>query len=171
MSAAVLGADEPRFRPSRTKATPASQASSTADTKSTIMALTSQRSRDPASAVSTPSDTASSPPTTEHDKVEQLESAFDVAYRKFYQRSDIPRDLLEVLQSYDVSAEKFIQITENKELAHYIVLEEGRIIFNEIPGSPHGEVQGTLKKMIARQLDGPLDDEVMFQCEDNGTSA
>ena len=101
---------------------------------------------------------------------------FNGAYNQFYRSCVIDADLKRRVSEFEITIPQFEKITLNKQYQRYITLEEGKIRFDEIPVTPHGEIASLLNSMIGRQVEGAnfdgllgaLDNGMLFVNNPNG---
>ena len=94
---------------------------------------------------------------------------FNRAYNQFYLSGSVDQVLQRKISEYDITVAEFEKLTLTKQYQRYITLEEGKIRFDEMPTSPHGEIAGLLSLMIARQVEGADNVAVLVPAVDNGT--
>jgi len=93
---------------------------------------------------------------------------FNRAYNQFYLSGSVDQDLKRKISEYDITISEFEKLTLTKQYQRYITLEEGKIRFDEMPTSPHGEIVGLLSLMIGRQVEGADNMAVLIGANDNG---
>ena len=79
----------------------------------------------------------------------EFEKIFNSAYHDFFHFNKISTDSERAISSQEVDIEEFDRLTLRKQYQRYISLFEGRIIFHEVPNSPHSEVISYLHDTIA----------------------
>ena len=97
-----------------------------------------------------------------------VQGDFNRAYNQFYLSGSIDEDLKRKISEYDITVAEFEKLTLTKQYQRYITLEEGKIRFDEMPTSPHGEIVGLLSLMIGRQVEGADNMAVLIGANDNG---
>ena len=105
---------------------------------------------------------------TEIIDYETFRNSFDKAYNTWFRSNFITKDLRTIVESYEITAEEFENLTKNRQFQRYIALIEGKIRFDELPGPPHGAVIGKMIKLLGRQLDGPNNVEILVMVNDDG---
>jgi hypothetical protein len=105
---------------------------------------------------------------TETINYETFRKSFDTAYKTWFRSNSIAQNLRKIMNSYQVTPEEFEKLTQNREFQHYIALIDGKIRFDELPGPPHGAIVGSMVKLLARQLDGPNNVEILRMVNDDG---
>jgi len=93
---------------------------------------------------------------------------FNRAYNQFYLSGSVDQDLKQKISEYDITVSQFEKLTLTKQYQRYITLEEGKIRFDELPTSPHGEIVWLLSLMISRQVEGADNVAVLVGANDNG---
>jgi len=76
--------------------------------------------------------------------------------------------LRKIVESYEVTAREFEQLTENCQFQRYVALIDSKIRFDERPSPPHGAIIGQMTKLLVTQLDGPNGVEILSMVNDDG---
>jgi len=97
-----------------------------------------------------------------------VQGDFNRAYNQFYLSGSIDEDLKRKISEYDITVAEFEKLTLTKQYQRYITLEEGKIWFDEMPKSPHGQIVWLLSSMIGRQVEGADNVDVLIGASDNG---
>jgi hypothetical protein len=102
---------------------------------------------------------------------EAFRKSFTKAYNSWFRSRSIEPILRSIIESYDLTAEQFDNLTGNRQLQRYITLVDGKIRFEELPETPHGEIIGALIQLLNMQMVGPNDvqTQVLLMTNDNGT--
>lgn len=83
---------------------------------------------------------------------EAFRKTFDKAYNAWFRTNFILPELRAVVESYEITADQFEKLTENRQFQRYISLIDGKVRFDELPGPPHGAIIGELTNILGRQL-------------------
>ena len=93
---------------------------------------------------------------------------FESAYNIWSRNITIPRDLLEAVESFELTTVQFEKLTRKKENQRYLALYDRKIKFYELPSSPHGSIIGIVNAIIASQINGPSETMGFVMCNDDG---
>lgn len=96
-----------------------------------------------------------------------FEKDFNRAYNQFYRSRAIDADLKRRVSEFEITIPQFEKITLKKQYQRYITLEEGKIRFDEMPVTLHGEIASLLNLMIGHQVEGANFDGLLG-ASDNG---
>jgi hypothetical protein len=72
------------------------------------------------------------------------------------------------LNQYFVDVEDFLKLTKNRNLQRYISLIDNHIRFDEIPGSPHGELINYITLLLGNQFQNTNVGKLLYGMADNG---
>jgi hypothetical protein len=94
---------------------------------------------------------------------------FESAYNAWSTRNAIPDHVRDIVESYEITAAQFEELTLSKENQRYIALYDGKIKFYELPTSPHGSIIGSINLAVANQINGATRIGTFIESGDDGT--
>jgi hypothetical protein len=71
---------------------------------------------------------------------QHVKATFESVYTQYHKSGVVDKHLLAILANQDVDAHTFVQWTSGKQFQKYIALVDGKIRFDELPITPHGEL-------------------------------
>jgi Nucleoporin autopeptidase len=82
----------------------------------------------------------------------KFKKAFDKACMQFYHNRLVDPEVEDVVTKEEISMEVFDRLTLGRQLQRYTSFVDGRMRFEDIPNSPHGEVAGVVMSCLYEQL-------------------
>lgn len=133
-------------RRTRSKATPSTQPDTTSPSLPQCLPKTSHDSN---------TSESSGTPATNSESVSphEFKKIFNGIYQRFYNLNKISIEDEKQIFAQEVDLDEFDRLTERKQYARYISLIDGRIIFHEVPNTPHGQIIDCLVFSINAQID------------------